>query len=351
MNNNIYILPVSSTFRDIKYPDKIFKTKDVLERKLRGQKLNIKINKLIQKEILSEIYDATLDNKRVFVKHIENAIPKIPTDFLIMNDAYNTDLSVMKHIKNNEYFGIAQIMHNLPAYKTLILEDIRSNGYTTLSNLILKKKLTTKSASQIGKALANFAKISQKWDEFKTNESAHMSYYERSLEMTIVFPNDYDYYRYLEEQFTTHTKDTQPSDDICKYFVWPDSKPSNISINKKGNIIFSNFERSYFGDQKYMLAVFVAHIMIYSVLGFIPKIKTIRYIDDCIDAYEEVCKIKDEKIFSQYVGMEILHRSFGKDFPKMTNKEKLKLQSLGLSIYEEKPNTVTALFNLFKKLK
>ncbi|KKQ37174.1 MAG: hypothetical protein US54_C0042G0003 [Candidatus Roizmanbacteria bacterium GW2011_GWA2_37_7] len=351
MNKNIYILPVSATFRDIKYPEKIIRSVGGLERRLKGQKLNITIGKQIQKDNMSYIYEARLDGKSVLVKHTENVVPQTPIEFLIMSDAHDTDARVLKRLDEDENLKAPRILHNFSKYTTIIMEDVRSQGYSNVSQQILKKKLPSQSALQIGRALAHLAQASQTWEEFKTNESAHLSFYERSVEMLVAFPQDIEHYRYLEDQFAQYAEEKEEQAKRYRFFVWPESNPNNMYINKHGDVVFSNFGRTHWGDQQYMLAVFVAHIMIYSLLGYMPYGKAIYYIKTCLKAYKEISTIRDEQVFSQYVGMEILHRSFGKDMNVLSQKEKLLLQKLGLMIVTEKAKTIATLLNQFKKTK
>lgn len=351
MNKNIYILPVSVTFRNIKYPETIIKSVEGLERRLKGKKLNVSIGKQIHTDAMSHVYAATLDTKKVLIKHTENVVPNTPIEFLIMSDAHDTDVKVLRRFENESEIRTPKIIHDFQKFTTIIMEDVREHGYMNLSELILKKKLPMVSAAQIGKALGHFAKITQEWEEFKTSESAHLRYYENSLEMLIAFPNDIEHYRFLEDQFTQYAEDREDQEKRDRYFVWSDSSPNNMFVNKKGEVVFSNFSRTFWGDQQHMLAVFIAHIIMYSLLGKAPRVQAANYIKTCIKAYKEITEIRDEYVFSQYVGMEILHRSFGKGIEVTAQKEKLQLQRLGLTIVEEKAKTITTLLNQFKRTK
>jgi len=351
MNKNIYILPVSVTFRNIKYPEKMIKSVEGLERRLKGKKLNISLGKQIHKDNMSNMYEATLDNVKVLVKHTENVLPETPIEFLIMSDAHDTEVRVLNRFESEEHIKTPKIIYNFPKYTTIITEDVRSQGYVSLSEQILNKKLSSTSAVQIGKSLAHLVKISQSWEEFKTNESAHLIYYEHSLEMLVAFPEAIKHYRFLEDQFTQYAEEREEQEKRDRHFVWAESSPNNMFVNKKGEVIFSNFSRGYWGDNQFTLAVFIANIMVFSLLGNIPRAKAIDYIKTCIKAYKDVTEIRDEYVFSQYVGMEILHRSFGKGIRLSSQKEKLFLQKLGLTIVEEKAKTITTLINQFKRIK
>jgi len=351
MNKNIYILPVSVTFRNIKYPEKMIKSVEGLERRLKGKKLNVSIKKQIHTDSLFHIYEATLDKENVLIKHTENVVPQTPVDFLIMSDAHDTEVRVLNRFETEEHIKAPKIIHNFPKHTTIIVEDLRTQGYQSLSSQLLKKKLPMETATQIGKNLGHLATISQGWEEFKTNESAHLIYYEHSLEMLVSFPEEVNHYRFLEDQFTQYSAEKEDQAKLDRNFVWADCTPNNLLVNKKGEVVFSNFGRSYWGDQQFMLAVFVAHIMTYSLLGYVPRAKAAKYIKTCIKAYKEIIAIRDEYVFSQYVGMEILHRSNGKGLKKLTQKEKLLLQKLGLTIVEDKAKTITTLINQFKRVK
>ena len=351
MNKNIYILPVSVTFRNIKYPEKMIKSVEGLERRLKGKKLNITIGKQVHKDNMSNIYEATLDKAKVLVKHTENVVPETPIEFLIMSDAHDTEVRVLNRFESEEHIKAPKIIHNFPKYTTVITEDVRSQGYASLSEQILNKKLPSATATQIGKSLAHFVKVSQAWEEFKTNESAHLIFYEHSLEMLVAFPEAIEHYRFLEDQFTQYAEEKEDQEKRDRHFVWAESSPNNMFVNKKGEVVFSNFSRGFWGDNQFMLAVFIANIMVYSLLGNILRAKAIDYIKTCIKAYKDVTAIRDEYVFSQYVGLEILHRSYGKGMNVLSQKEKLLLQKLGLTIIEEKAKTITSLLNQFKRIK
>src|SRR3989344_6573897 len=164
MNNSTYILPVSATYRDIKYPEKIVNTVEGLERRLKGRKLNISIGKKLHKDSLSDLYEGTLDRTKVLVKHTENVVPQTPIEFLIMSDGFDTDITVLKLLDVIEEIKVPKIIHNAQKFATVVLEDVRTEGYSSLAEQISQKKLSMQSAVPIGKSLAHLAAISQKWE-------------------------------------------------------------------------------------------------------------------------------------------------------------------------------------------
>ena len=352
MNKNIYILPVSATFRNIHYPEPIISFPQDLEDKIKEKHPSFKLRSSLSKGAKVRVFEGTLDKKKVVVKHTENREPRLPVDYLIMSDAHSAEVRVLKRLATEQHIRVPQLIDNLSKITTLVMEDARVDGFTNLSQLILKKKINMKSAKHIGVALAHLAQTSREWEEFKTNESAQLSFYERSLEMLIAYPNNLKRYKELEMQFTQYEQEKEAQAKKARYFVWPDSHPENMLVDKSGAVTFINFGRCHWGDQSYMLPNFLAHMVVYGLIKYITKSKLIKYMEACIKAYKEVEPIENEKLFAQYLAMELLHRANGRSIEGIAKKEhKISIQSLGLTIFDSKITSIKKLIQLIKKAK
>jgi len=352
MNKNAFILPVSATFRDIKYPEEMIKNADALEKQLRGKNVAIKIGKKVENEINSVQYEGVMDKKKVVVSHTENIVPETPVEFLIMNESFDVDIKILKRLETAQYFQTPIMIHTLPKIKTYIAQDMKDQGFQNLKIQFLKKQVSKKSALSVGRALAHLAQLSRTWEEFKTNESAQLSFYERSLEFLLIYPDKLDLYRKLADEFSQFSDDKEQQEKLNRHFVWPDCHPSNMMTDKKEGIVLMNFGRSYWGDQRYMLPSFLAHVMTYSLLGYLTKTKAVEYVKDCVSGYDKLEKITNEKIFCQYLGLEVLHCSFGRKFDSVkTTKDKITLQKFGMAIFDQEIKTIKTLLKIFSKIK
>jgi thiamine kinase-like enzyme len=352
MNKNIYILPVSATFRDIHYPEPIVKSPQDLESKIKEKFPTFKLGKSLSSGTAVSVFEGTLDKQKVVVKHTENTEPELPIDYLIMSDAHDAEVRVLKRLATEQHIRVPQLIDNMVKITTLIMEDARVEGFVNFSQMILKKNLNMKSAKHIGAALAHLTQTSREWEEFKTSESAQLSYYERSLEMLLAYPHDKKRYKELGEQFTQYKSEKEDQEKMPRYFVWPDSHPKNMLINKNGEVTFVDFGRSHWGDQSYMLPNFLAHMVLYGVTKYITKSKMIKYVETCIKAYSDIEPIEDEALFTQYLAMELLHSANGRFIEGITKKEhKISIQSLGLAIFDGKVKSIKKLIQLIKKAK
>ena len=352
MNKNIYILPVSATFRDIHYPEHIVKSPKDLESKIKEKFPAFKLGKSLSGGTVASVFEGTIDKQKVVVKHTENTEPQLPVDYLIMNEAHDAEVRVLKRLATEQHIRVPQIIDDMSKITTLIMEDTRTDGFANLSELILKKNLNMKSAKHIGTALAHLTQTSREWEEFKTNESAQLSFYERSLEMLLTYPNELKRYKELELQFTQYEPEKEDQQGKPRYFVWPDSHPKNILINKNGEATFIDFGRCHWGDQNYMLPNFLAHMVLYGLTKYITKSKMVKYVETCIKAYKDVEPIENEELFGQYLAMELLHRANGRFIEGITKKEhKISIQSLGLAIFDGKIKSIKKLVQLIKKAK
>lgn len=335
MNNNRFVNPILPTSNQKKYSAPLFSNKNELEKELKRLNINISIGEALKGGVVSQVYSAVLDSKKVIVKHVENLIPFDPTEFFIDKYGLKTDSQVLKKLHISK-IKVPKIINEFPDLNSIVMEDMRESGFVLLNDLIIDKKFNINSAEYIGKALADLAIELKKWAEFKTNESAEQSIYERGLELRLAYPNSQKEYLFLEKEFISNNK----------YFVWPDGHPKNIFVNEKGECAFIDFGRSHWGDQRYMLPNFLAHIVIYNLAGYIEKNLAVNYIHRCIDTSKQIISI-DEDIFCQYLAMEVLHRANGKWIQGIETKEqKLSLYKFGLSVFDYKINSFSKLIKL-----
>jgi len=346
MNKNIYILPVSATFRDINYPEPLIRSKESLESKLKNNEFNISLGGLVS----PGVYKAKLNGKGAIVKHIENKVPQTPIEFLVMADRYTTEVKVLKRLQNLNEVKAPLILYPFPKLNTFVMEDLSDEGYTSFSGQLLQKKLNKKSASKIGTALATFAVNSRTWEEFKTTESAQLNYYDRSIEMLIAYPSNLERYNRMADIYAQYTEDKEEIEKKKRYFVWPDSTPQNILITKNGDPAFVDFERAYWGDQQIMIAAFIAHVILYSLIGYIKKADTIEYLRDVFKAYKAIDPDISEQTIVEYIAMELLHRSNGKEMDGIKSSEdSLAIQKFARQLLDKGTTSMTGMFTLLKK--
>ncbi|MCL4363629.1 hypothetical protein M1328_00110 [Patescibacteria group bacterium] len=337
MDKNRFIHSVLPSPVPKKYPDPIFSDKQELEDKLKTFGFDVKVGKPLKGGTVSQVYEGSLSGKKVVVKHVDDLIPFDPTEFFIDKKGLRVDALVLGKLSRNQKITVPKLVAVVKEINVEILEDLRENGFVLLSDVITAGKLTVDSASSIGKSLANLAKECQSWDRFGTNESAEQSIYERGLELRLAYPNSQSQYLFLEKEFTKNNQ----------YFVWPDGHPKNIFVNNQGKCAFIDFGRSHWGDQRYMLPNFLAHVVIYCLAGYIEKGLAKEYLLQSIKAYEEILPV-DEKIFCQYLGMEVFHRANGKWISKIETKEqKLSLLKFAYLVFDGEISSINKLPELF----
>lgn len=352
MNKNIYVLPVGATFREIKYPEPIVENKQALEKMIKAKHSSIKLGKQLRGGTISQVYQATLDGASVVVKHTENTVPEHPHEFFIPSDGGNTDARILKMLNKIHEIKTPTLIAHFPRFTTHVMEDVSESGFNLLSEKILKKQLPKKSAAQIGLSLALLAKHTREWEEFKTNESAQMSFYERASELLVAYPNNLDLYYSLEAEFTQFDEDQEKQAGKRRFFVWPDGHPKNMLVNNKGEVAFIDFGRSHWGDQRYMLPNFLAHIVLYTFTGHLRPTEAVEYIKNCLQGYQEVEEYTDEKIMIQYLAMELMHRSYGKYIEGVdSTKVKLLAWTFGMHLFDNNVSTVKKFLSDFKKRK
>jgi len=82
--------------------------------------------------------------------------------------------------------------------------------------------------------------------------------------------------------------------------------------------------------------------------GHLNKAQSIEYIENCTSSYKELESV-DEEIFCQYLAMEVLHRTNGKWIEGVDNyKQKIKLYTFSLRVFDEKIDSVKKLLSLLK---
>lgn len=339
MNKNIFLHSVKPTKNRQLFPERsLLGTQEDLEKELRKRGLAVTLKNKLKGGVFSQVYDAELNGKTVVVKHTENVIPFDPTEFFISKRAHLIDTKILKLLKKSLHIVVPKIYYYYPDITTTIMEDVRESGFQLLNNLIIEKNLPLSSAENVGKSLAYLAKESRSWKPFVTNESAKQSIYERGLELRLAYPNDQKQYLFLEKEFTQNSA----------YWVWPDGHPKNMFVNNKGEVVFIDFGRSHWGDQRYMLPNFLAHIVIYSLAGYIKPKHAKDFVQSCVSAYIEIEPV-NESVFCQYLAMEVLHRANGKWIQGVdTKKQKLELYHFGLSVFDDHALTIKPLLDLIR---
>lgn len=337
MNKNKFILSVLPSSAPRNYLQPKYSKKEFLEKSLKERGIELKLGEILKGGVVSQVYSATLNGKKVAVKHTEDVNPFDPTEFMIKKEGHNMDTKILKLLQNSKSVKVPRIIAFFPEITTTIMEDVRDSGFQLLNDLIMKKKLEIQSASKIGEMFANLSLECHKWKEFKTNESAEQNIYERGLELRLSYPNSQVEYLALEKEYVSNNK----------YFLWPDGHPKNIFVNEQGNPIFIDFGRSHWGDQRFMLPNFLAHIVIYTLVGYIRKPDAREYIENCIKAYERICGAIDKNVFCKYLAMEVLHRMNGKWVQGIsTSEQKISLFKFGLSIFDGNISSVKRMLSL-----
>ena len=336
MAQQTIVLPITTCSKQRTYPPAIFSGKEYLQTALHNLGLNITLGETLKGGVVSQIYEANLDGKRVVVKHTENLIPFDPTEIFIDRRGHNIDTKVLKLLSKSGTVRVPKVLYHFPKITTTVMEDLRQDGFVLLNPLLLRGELPENSAASIGKALANLVKESGNWKPFMTNESAQESIYERGLELRLCYPNSQKQYLALEKEFTEHNE----------HWVWPDGHPKNMFVKPNRGVAFIDFGRSHWGDQRYMLPNFLAHIVMYTLAGYVDPVKTKSYISNCVAAYRNLEPF-DEILFCRYLAMEVLHRCNGKWVDGIEKREqKVKLYNFGLTVFDDNIDTVEKLLGL-----
>lgn len=336
MKNN-YIKSVQPSSSPDKFPEPLLPTAEKLSEELFRRGLKIQLGSTLKGGVISQVYEAKLNGRPVVVKHTEDTIPFDPTEFFISRVGHNTDTQVLKKLQGSKV-NVPQVLYHFSDITTTIMEDVRLSGYQLMNDLLLAGKLPLRSAEAVAKSLADLSEVVREWEKFETNESAKQSIYERGLELRLTYPNTQKEYSFLEKEYTENNK----------FWVWPDGHPKNIFVNDKGEVLFIDFGRSHWGDQRYVLPNFLAHIIIYSLAGLYPVSEATAYIDKCVGVYKSLDEV-DEELFCQYLAMEVLHRANGKWISGITKREqKIALANFGMTVFDDKVNKIEKLLALLR---
>lgn len=335
MNKNKFVQAVLPSKDPIKYPTPLHNDPLELTAELKKTGIEILLGNTLKGGTISQVYETEFEGKAVVVKHTSDLAPFDPTEFFISKEGHNVDTKVLRLLANSS-IRVPKVVRHFPDIATTIMEDVRASGFELLGSMMIEGKLPQNSAAKVGKAIAELAIESRKWEDFETNESAEQSIYERGFELREMYPNSQSQYLELERAFTADKKS----------WMWPDGHPKNVFVNEDGDPLFIDFGRSVFGDQRYMLPNFLAHIAIYSIAGYYATDLAVEYIQAAIKGYREIEEIK-EALFCKYFGMEVLHRAFGKYMSGIERKEqKMALANFGLTVFDENIDNVEELMKL-----
>jgi len=334
------VLPIK---KPKKYPKPTYLVNKInLEKELQKRGLKILLKESLKGGFISQVYSANLDGKAVVVKHTEHYLPFDPTDLFLHKKSHNVDSKVLKRLQNNQNIKVPKLLYYFSDITTSIMENLFDQGFSLTQDQIFKNNFDINAAKNVGKSLAYLVIESRKWKEFPDIvQNALMAIYERGLELRMAYPNNQKEYLRLEKEFLTNNR----------YFCWPDCHPKNVFANFKGDIAFIDFGYSQWADQRFMLASHLAHIVIYSLAGFIKPDRAKKYIENCIAAYKKIEPVNEE-ILCQYLAMEVFHRANGKWIAGVDKKEqKMALLKFGMTVFDNKINTVANLLKLLTSKK
>ena len=331
-----FICSVKPQTRPIKYPKPVLADKDKLEQILVKKGLKIKLGDNLKGGFASQVYAAKLNGQSVVVKHVEDLLPYDPTEWLLNKKSQWVDSRVLKNLQGNKKICVPKLLYVFPDITTSIMENVTVNGFELMQNQILKKKLNLTAARNVGRSMAVLAISARKWERFSVVQIAKMSIYERGLELRLAYPNTQKEFRELEKIYLTNNQ----------YWSWPDGHPKNIFVDKQGKVIFIDFGYSQWADQRFILPSHLAHIVIYSLTGYIKPDLAKQYLLDCVNVYKKLEPV-EESLFCRYLAMEVFHRSMGKWVAGVETKEqKLALIKFGLTVFDEKVKSIDELAGL-----
>lgn len=287
-----------------------------------GVRDSITINGIIAGGVVSNVYSASVDGLNAIVKVTKDFQPTYPTELTISKHMHDVDALVLDLLRDSEV-RVPIVYKNIPHEQVLVMEDLTKCGFVLISNIIKQKALNAKYGKSIGDSLAKLILRSHNWSNLPLVETANSSLRQRGLELRLAYPNDSSLYKALETEFLN-------ADD----WVWADCHPKNIFVRTNGDVAFIDFGESFYGDHRYILPNYIAHILIQSVVDSCNAEIIRSHIIQCIDAYTNKMDIH-EPIFCKYVAMEILHRSFGLWIEGIhIISHKVELVRLGMEIYE-----------------
>lgn len=334
MTNKLRLVTTSNSFQ-YQQPSKLIE-KVTLESEIRSRDLDIKLDRLLKGGFTSQVYSGILGNEKIVIKHTEHLIPFDPTEIFLDKEQNNVDAKVLHLLQNSKEVKVPKVLFHWDDITTTIMENTYEKGFLLLNDIILAKTLTTYSAAPIGFSIANFIKESRKWINIKTSIAPEECFYERGLELRLAYPNSQNQFLQLEKEYLTNNQ----------YYMWPDTHPKNIFVNGNGDCVFIDFGFVHKADQRFILPNFLAHIVLYSLAGYVSSDIAREYILKCVEAYSKIEPV-NELIFCQYLAMEVLHRSYGKwiqgiDF----RKQKTKLISFGLQVFDDNIKDIDSLLSL-----
>lgn len=314
-----------------------------LEAFLKKQGLVIKLGKILYGGVDSQVYEASYNSNKIVVKHTEDRGDKLleppftPIDFYIARENHNIDVKILNLLSKTTIL-VPKVLYEFPKQTTTIMSDLRTNGFELLSNQIIRRSLNINSAINIGKSLGLLCNFGQNTKVFNTVKNRYMQIFERGLELRLLYPNLQTEYLKLKKEFTNHVQG----------WMWPDGHPKNMFVNNQGEVAFIDFGGTYWGDQRFMLPNFLAHIILFSLAGYINVEVASNYISECINGFKMLQPIKED-LFCKYLGMEICHRSFGKwIYGIETADQKIACLSFAMEIFDKNITTINNLTVLLK---
>lgn len=338
MNKNKYLHSVFPSLKPKKYPKQTpLLDRMNLQKELQKKGLKIELKENLKGGFISQVYSADLEGRPVVVKHTEGAFPFDPTELYLDKKSHRVDTQVLKNLQKSLKLKVPRLLYDFPEITTSIMENLYSEGFSLMQDDIFKNRFSVKAAEGVSRSLAYLTIESRKWKEFpEIVQNAQMSIYERGLELRLAYPNSQKEYLALEKIYLENNN----------YFSWPDCHPKNVFVNKDGDVAFIDFGYSQWADQRFMLPSHLAHIVIYCLAGYIEKDLAKEYILRCIDTSKQIVPV-DEEIFCQYLAMEVFHRANGKWVEGVETKEqKLSLLKFGMTVFDDKVNSITKLTSL-----
>lgn len=318
----VSINPISVSKTKRKYDQPLLHTPEALTKALKQKGIDIELGKSLKGGSVSQVYEGFYEGMKVVVKHTEDLIPFDPTEIFISKEGHNIDTQILKFLYGK--INVPKVLISFPDITTTIMEDVRERGFVLQSESIVKNELLLDSAGKIGNSIANIALV-MKDLKIDNIETAEESIYERGLELRMAYPNTQEQYIELEKEFLSNDQ----------YICCPDLHPKNVFVKENGESIFIDFGRSVYADQRFMLPNYLAHIVIYTLAGYLNYDIAIEFINNAVMGYRQL-SIIDELIFCKYLGMEVLHRSNGKWIQGINDSDqKSKLLRFGLEVFDK----------------
>lgn len=332
---SVYINPVSVSDNKKEYEQPLLHTPEALTKALKEKGIDIVLGNSLKGGVVSQVYEGIYEGKKVVVKHTEDLIPFDPTEIFISKKGHNIDTQILKFLEGK--VNVPKVVVTLPDITTTIMEDVREKGFVLQSESIINNELLLDSAGKIGNTIANIALVMRDY-KIDNVETAEESIYERGLELRLAYPNTQEQYIELEKEFLSNNQ----------YICCPDIHPKNVFVNDQGESFFIDFGRSVYADQRFMLPNYLAHIVIYTLAGYLNYDIAIEFLNNAVMGYRQL-SIIDENIFCKYLGMEVLHRSNGKWIQGINDSDqKSKLLRFGLEVFDKDVSKIDDLVLLIR---